>query len=503
MSSALVQGWRLNAYLRAQALRVAVFLGTHIPSAMLESPLSTQANGSSQTDGLPVPRRYWAILVQLTAIVMSVLDASIANVALPTIARELNATPADAVWVVNAYNVTLLVTMLPLSALSERVGIRRVFVVGLMIFTVASLLCALANSLLALTAARVLQGIGAAATMSVMAGLMRHIYPLPLLGRGIGLNAMIVGAAGAMGPTASSAILSVAEWPWLFAINVPIGLIALTGIRFLPDSQRVKTRFDGWSALLSGIMLTLMVIGLDRLVVNTGYSLVAIVIAFVLGFVILRRMRQQANPLWPIDLFTIRPFSYGLTAWLFLFASQAAVFVALPFYFQTAYGRGQVEVGLLMTAWPIFAVFVAPIAGRLADKHPSGILCSAGAGVMAAGLVLLLLLPADVSNVWIVAVMAISGTGYGFFHSPNNRSMLSSVPIQRSGAAGGMQGTTRTFGQSVGAALVAISFGISAAYGAKLALVLAVLCALGAVTVNLIQLRDPKARAVEEAARSG
>lgn len=451
---------------------------------------SSNTPRSHYSDGLPTPRRYWAILVQLTAIVMSVLDASIANVALPTIARELQASPADAVWVVNAYNVTLLVTMLPLSALSERVGIRRVFVVGLVIFTIASLACALSNSLAELTAARVLQGLGASASMSVMAGLMRHIYPLPLLGRGIGLNAMIVGTAGAMGPTASSAILSVAEWPWLFAINVPIGIIALMGIRFLPDSPRMETRFDTTSALLSGIMLTLLVVGLDRVVANPVIAVVAIAVGSWLGYVILQRMRSRTNPLWPIDLFSIRPFSYGILAWLFLFAAQAASFVSIPFYFQQVFGRNQVEVGLLMTAWPIFAVFVAPIAGRLADKHHSGILCAAGAGVMSLGLAMLLSLPASVGNVWIIICMALGGMGYGFFHSPNNRSMFSSVPIERSGAAGGMQGTTRTFGQSVGAALVAISFGLSATYGPRLALMLAVVCGLGAVAVNVVQLRE-------------
>lgn len=447
-----------------------------------------------------MPRRYWAIVVQLTAIVMAVLDASIANVALPTIARELNASPANAVWVVNAYNLTLLVSMLPLSALSERVGIRQVFVAGLVVFTAASLVCALSNSLLALTAGRILQALGAAATMAVMAGIMRHIYPLKLLGRGIGLNAMIVGAAGAMGPTVSSIILSVADWPWLFAVNVPIGLLALCGIRFLPDSQRVRSRFDGVTALLSAIMLTLLVVGLDRLVANTGYAVAGMALAAALGYVILQRMRKQTAPMWPIDLFRIRPFAYGISAWLFLFSAHASVFVALPFYFQSTFGRNQVEVGFLMTAWPICAVLVAPIAGRLADRLPSGLLCAGGTSVMAAGLVLLLLLPADVPTYWIVAAMAVSGMGFGFFHSPNNRSMLSSVPIQRSGAAGGMQGTTRTLGQSLGVALVAISFGISSGRGPWLALVLAILCTLGAATVNVIQLRDPKSRQVEEAA---
>lgn len=421
---------------------------------------------------------------------MAVLDSSIANVALPTIASALNADPAQAVWVINAYNIVLLVALLPLAALGERIGFRKLYVSGIAIFTVGSLACALAPSLPILIMARLVLGVGAAAMMAVMAGLMRHIYPFPLLGRGIGLNAMVVGTGGALGPTISSMILAVADWPWLFAINVPIGLLALAGSRMLPESQPVKTRFDALNAILSAIMLTLLVIGLVELVPQTTYALMAIVAGLILAVLVYRRARGQTAPLWPIDLFPIRPFAFGIGSWLFMFAANTATFVAMPFYFLQVFDRDQVALGLMMTAWPLSSVLIAPLAGRLADRYPAARLCTLGASILILGQVAFLLLPANSASWTIVATLVICGLGFGLFHSPNNRDLISSVPIHRVGAAGGLQSTTRTFGQSVGAALAAVAFGLSAQSGPTLALVIAIVCTLIVLLINLKRWRE-------------
>src|SRR5579872_4480909 len=180
-----------------------------------------------EADGLPVPRRYWAILAIVLAISMSVLDSSIANVALPSIARHFHATSAASIWVINAYQIAILMALLPLASLGEVVGYRRISQAGLGVFTVASLACAFAPSLLTLSLARVIQGIGAAGIMSVNAALVRFTYPHRMLGRAIGINAFVVACAAAVGPTIASAILAMATWRWLFAINVPIGLVAI------------------------------------------------------------------------------------------------------------------------------------------------------------------------------------------------------------------------------------------------------------------------------------
>lgn len=189
----------------------------------------------SCSDGLPVPQRYGAILAIALGITVSVLDGAIANVALPTIARDLNASPASSIWVVNAYQLAITVSLLSLASLGDLVGYRRIYQAGLLVFSITSLFCALSDSLLTLTIARVLQGFGAAAIMSVNTALIRIIYPQRFLGRGMGINSLIVACSSAAGPTVAAAILSVASWQWLFAINLPIGIVALLlGMKFLP-----------------------------------------------------------------------------------------------------------------------------------------------------------------------------------------------------------------------------------------------------------------------------
>src|SRR5262245_43711875 len=172
-----------------------------------------------QADGLPLPQRYWAILTIALGIIMAVVDGAIANVALPTIAKALDASPAFSVWIVNGYQLAITISLLPLASLGEIIGYRRVYLAGLLLFTLASLFCTLANTLPLLTAARIAQGFGAAGIMSVNAALVRYTYPRALLGRGIGFNALVVAISAALGPTVAAAILAVGTWPYLFAIN--------------------------------------------------------------------------------------------------------------------------------------------------------------------------------------------------------------------------------------------------------------------------------------------
>jgi DHA2 family multidrug resistance protein-like MFS transporter len=178
-------------------------------------------------DGLPQPQRLRAMLVVLTGLSMSVLDGAIANIALPTIATELRTDPASAIWIVNAYQLAVTISLLPFASLGELRGYRRVFVWGLAVFTLGSLACALSGSLTALVVSRIVQGFGGAGIMSVNNAFIRFIYPSDQLGRGIGINALVASISAALGPSVASGILSIGSWQWLFAINVPLGVAAL------------------------------------------------------------------------------------------------------------------------------------------------------------------------------------------------------------------------------------------------------------------------------------
>jgi MFS transporter, DHA2 family, multidrug resistance protein len=417
----------------------------------------------SDWNGLPTPRRYWSVVAIWLAITMAVLDASIANVALPAIARDLHTAAAESIWVVNAYQLAIVVALLPLAALGEILEYRRIFQAGLILFVIASVGCTFAHTLPELTLARAAQGFGAAGVMSVNGALVRFTYPHSQLGRGVGLNALVVSVASVLGPTVASAILAVGSWQWLFAVNVPIGLAAWAlGRRTLPESPRQDRKLDWIAAALNVATFGLVIAGVDLF--TRGGSLFGLAIAaggLGCGAVLVRRSLSQARPLAPVDLMRSRRFSLTVLTSVASFTAQMLAFVALPFYFQGALHRTQVETGLLITPWPLAVGVAAPIAGRLADRFPAAILAGIGLAGLAIGLGLLATMPADASSLGIGLRMALCGLGFGFFQAPNNRTMLSSAPLERSGAAGGMLATARLTGQTIGATLTAILFRMS------------------------------------------
>lgn len=420
------------------------------------------------------------------AIMMAVLDGAIANVALPTIARDLAASPADAVWVVNAYQLVITILLLPLASLGEIVGYRRIYRIGLAVFTLASLACVLSDSLAMLTLARVVQGVGAAGIMSVNAALVRFIYPRQQLGRGIGIIALVVATSAAMGPTVAAGILSVASWPWLFAVNVPLGLATLYAARALPRTPRAARRFDIESALLNALFFGLLIVAIDSLGHGERVRYVALAFAgsALAGVALVMRQLPQASPLLPVDLLRIPLFALSITTSVCSFTAQMLAFVAIPFYFHDVLGRDAVATGLLMTPWPVATAVMAPIAGRLADRYSAGVLGMLGLIVFAAGLALLALLPAAPATADIVWRMALCGAGFGMFQSPNNRAIVTSTPPERSGGASGMLGTARLLGQTTGAALVAMMFSVAGAKATYWALGTAAVIALVAAAVS-------------------
>lgn len=219
-------------------------------------------------DGLPPPQRWRAVLVIMMGLTVAVLDGSIVNLALPGIARELNAGASETIWVVNAYQIASLVLLLPLASLGDRFGYRRVYLVGMALFVLASAAAMMATSLTALTWARALQGLGAAGIMSVNTAMVRLIYPRARLGRGMAINSVVVATSTMAGPAVAAAILSVGNWPWLFALNVPLGLFTLwlgrQALPFNPPREHPAAGLSVLDVLLNTIMFTLVFIGADQ-----------------------------------------------------------------------------------------------------------------------------------------------------------------------------------------------------------------------------------------------
>nr|WP_210491228.1 MFS transporter [Microvirga antarctica] len=426
------------------------------------------------------------------AVTMAVMDGTLINLALPTIARDLAVSPSVVVWVVSAYQLTIALSLFPLSALGEKIGYRRVYCGGLILFTIASAACAMAASAPALITARILQGLGASGIMCVNIALIRFIYPKQSLGRGIGYNTLIVALSATAGPSVAAALLSVAAWPWLFAVNLPLGIAALAvGAWALPTNPLSSRRFDGTGALLTAVAIGTLVLAIDGFGRSQTWTAPASLFALSLLLLVwlYRDQRAKPHPVIPIDLLKVRLVGLSSATALASYVVQSLCYIALPFYFHGALGFGLVAVGVLMTPWPLAIAFVSPLAGRLSDRFPPGILGTIGLVLLALGIASLVLLPADPSVLNILWRMGVCGLGFGLFQAPNSRAIVSGSPIHRSGAASALQSAARLIGQTIGAALVASLFALFPQSAATACLQLAVVFALVAALTSSLRMR--------------
>lgn len=425
--------------------------------------LSPTQSALSIQDGLPINQRILAIMTIVLTLAMAMLDGSIANLALPQIAADMSATASESIWIINSYQIAMAVLLLPLASLGEVVGYRKIYLTGIVVFTVASLLCALSETMLQLSLARILQGIGAAGILSVNAALIRFIYPKRLLGAALGYNALVAGTANALGPTIAGFILHATSWHWLFFINIPIGIFALCiGITSLPFNELSSRKYDTKSALCCMTFVGLLLYSIDLWGhMQTVFVIATSIAATVIAFLFLLKIQSKDAPMFPLDLLKIPVFVLSIGTSFFAFTAYMAVFVLLPFYMQDELAMNSIETGLLMTSWPIAVALTAPFAGKLSDRIPSGILGGIGMIIMSVGIFSLLFIDRETSHLMIVVQFLLCGFGFGLYQSPNNRTIIGSAPRSRTGGASGMLGTSRLLGQTTGASLVALMLMIS------------------------------------------
>ena len=403
--------------------------------------------------------RLWLALTAIySALTLVALDVAIVNVALPTLAQTMRVSSAASVAVATSYQLAVVISLLPFAALGESFGPRKVFVGGAALFVAASAWCALSASLPMLVAARFAQGLGGGAIMAITAMLLRFAIPKEKLASAIGWNAVAVALAGTAGPSVGALILSAAGWPWLFAVNLPIGALALLASRALPDVPGTGRPIDKVSAIASAAMFAMFFVGAGRLVVApaSGAALIVAALACLIGLI--RRESGRLAPLVPVDLFAKAAFRRTVFASACTFCAQVMSYVALPFHFQAALGADVLSTGLYMTAWPLAIIAIASFSGRLADRAPASRLCSIGTLALALGLAFAALTPVRWGVAPVLAALALAGLGFGVFQPANNRLLLLSAPRARSGAAGGVQGTTRLFGQTLGATMMTALF---------------------------------------------
>ena len=403
--------------------------------------------------GLPPPRRYVAILALSLGTGMLVVDNAIATVALPTIARSLEISSASAVVIVTVYQVVMLMSLLPFSALGDRLGHRRMYQGGQVVFLIASLGSALATSLPMLLAARCLQALGVAAALSVSSALLRATYPAARLGRGIALNGLIVAVASATAPTLGGLILSFGSWRWVFAAAVPFALMSLLLGQILPDPKAQSTRFDFAGAALCAAMFGLLMTGLSLVLQgNAPIGLGLIAVGIPVAIAVVRRELGSSRPILPVDLLARATFALPAAALLFAFCGTFSFMIGLPFRLHSA-GMATGTIGLLLAVWPVAMMMAAPVAGILADRAPKGLPGFIGMVMATTGLVIAGLVPTGSAFGVLAIPMVLIGAGMGIFMSPTFHLIVGAAPPDRAASAGALVSSTRFVGQALGAAL--------------------------------------------------
>jgi DHA2 family multidrug resistance protein-like MFS transporter len=454
---------------------------------------------AASVDGVPMPRRLYAIIAMTAGNILAVMDGNIVNVALPTIARDLHVAGSSAILIVTVYQLTLVMLLLPLSSLGARIGLRRVYQFGQALFAVTTLLCFFANSLPFLLIVRIGQGIGAAAVLSVSAALIRSIYPSAKLGRGLAFNTVVICATSAAAPTLGGLILGFAPWPWIFALGLPFALLSLLFGRNLPTTPLNRRPYDYQSALMSAGTFGLIIGGLESGVHGDSPVVAAAIVLAggILAVFFVRRELRSHLPIMPVDLLGQRTIAMAAFGSLCAYVGSMIFLVSIPFRLQHGYGFTPETTGAMMAPWPASMMIFAPIAGALSDRFPAGLLGSIGMSIACIALLTMAWLPIHPTYWDIAWRMAMCGASFGLFFSPTVRLIIGSAPKARVASAGGLTSTTRLLGQTLGATVTAIILARAGGDGPLPALIsaglagVALLCCLTRMNPALRR-HDPK-----------
>ncbi|AKM11772.1 MFS transporter [Croceicoccus naphthovorans] len=405
-----------------------------------------------------MPRRLLAIAAISFGNMVLVLDGAIANVALPTLSRELGVTPGEATNVIVVYQLVLVMGLLPMANLGSRIGLRRLYQMGLAIFCVASAACMFVETMTQLLLLRAAQGIGATMSLAVSVAMLRAIYPAKNLGAGLGFNSVIITSSLAVGPMAGGYILAHYDWQWIFVMAAPLAVISLLLGRFLPSDEKRSGMRDILGSVWVAVTMAMLIGGVQVATHVRPLAVgLAVVAAGLVSMVLLvRREMRRDLPIVPVDLMATPRVGLSILAAFGGFMATGLMIVALPFRLEQAMGFTPDQVGLLMTPLPLTLMLVNPLSGWLSDRIAPSKLGVSGLVVASVGLVLYATMPDSASAFDVTWRIVIFAAGFGFFIAPNSRLIVGSVPLDRTASIGGMMQTTRLFGQALAASAVGV-----------------------------------------------
>lgn len=407
----------------------------------------------------------WLVLLSVAlGLYMVVIDISILSIALPSIAGDFQASLAEVEWALIGYTLALTGLVPVFGRVSDVLGRKRLFILGVLVFGLASLMAALATSIFWLIGARVIQAVGGGLITTNSLAIITDVFPAGRRGAAMGVQAIVMSGGAAVGPTLGGFLVTHFGWPSVFLINVPIGFLAAgVAAAVLPALKTHRTQepldWPGAILLMGGLGALLLGVtkGPDR---YWGYP--TVVALFVGGGAMLAifilQERRTVSPLVDLSLFRIREFAAGQTAGLFATTAMATVMLLFPFYWQSLRGYSAQTAGLLMLPLPATLMVIAPLSGRLSDAIGARGIATAGLGVIMTGLLLISGIAAAMPVWEVVLRLTVLGIGLGMFMAPNNNAVMSSVPPYRRGIASGLLGMFRFTGQSLGISFAGTAF---------------------------------------------
>ncbi len=408
---------------------------------------------------IKLQKKRWMILLTTVLLTfMATLDSSIVNVALPVMAQKLSVSMASIEWVVTSYLIVIVGTILIFGRLADIKGKTTIFKLGIIIFTIGSLMCGISNSLIMLVFSRGLQAIGAAGTMSTSHGIITHVFPNNERGRALGLNGTFVALGAMIGPPVGGVIVSILSWQYIFLINVPIGVLAFfLAMKTLPkNSNNLDEKLDIKGAILFGSSMVLLFGSLTfgkEFGYNNKFIITCLIISIMLFVLFINIEKRTAVPLLKLEIFHNSLFSLSIFCAFISFVAISCSNIILPFYLQYVMKLTPSFTGVIMMSSPIILSVVAPMSGYLSDRVGSELLTFIGLIGTSLGLFLMSTLTQYSNSGVLVAFIAIMSVGNGMFQSPNNSLVMSTVDKSNLGIAGSMNALVRNLGMVFGISL--------------------------------------------------
>ncbi|TDD33821.1 DHA2 family efflux MFS transporter permease subunit [Actinomadura sp. KC06] len=404
----------------------------------------------------------WAILLTLSlGFFMTLLDLTIVNIAIPSITEKLDASLDQVLWVINAYVLVLAVLLITAGRLGDLWGKKNLFIAGVTLFTLSSLVCGIAQDPAQLIAGRALQGLGAALLMPQTMSMIIAVFPPERRGTALGVWGAVAGVSTIAGPTLGGLLVTHLDWRWIFFVNLPIGVLVLCmAVPILPGHiPGFRHKFDLTGVLLASAALFCVTFALtegQKFEWNAViWGLIAAGAVLFAVFVAQQRTRQDAEPLVPFSLFRDRNFTILNLVGAAVSIGMIGMILPLTIYMQSVLGFSALKAGLVLAPSSVMSMFLAPVAGRLSDRIGGKYILMAGLVLYAAGMLWVAAI-AQVGTDWtaFIAPLAIAGIGIGGVFAPMATEATRNVPPRLAGAASGVNNTIRQVGSVLGAAAV-------------------------------------------------